>query len=135
MPSRQSFLSAGVEPRLFARHLWKNLPPPSCPPATASTGGLPCGVWIRVSSEVVILPWVQLGPVDLATCTEAVDARPVLVRAPQCSRSSSAAAPPSGGTRSDNVPLVSLPLAVPFPAQCAFFECLIFGVQSNPAFS
>ena len=55
----------------------------------------------------------SIGSVDLATCTEAVDARLVLATARQCCRGSLAARPPSGGTRSDNVPLVSLPLAVP----------------------
>src|ERR1700738_2049025 len=124
MPSRQSFRSAGVEPRFFARHLVKNPPPASCPPAIASTGGPLCAVWIRVGSGVVILPWAQLDPADLATCTEAVDARPVLARAPQCSRSSSVAPPPSGGTRSDTVPLAlaSLPLAVSFPCTVCLFR-------------
>ena len=58
------------------------------------TDSPPCGVWIHVSSGVLVLPWVQLGPVDLATCTEAVDAPLVLARAPHCCRSSLAARPP-----------------------------------------
>ena len=58
------------------------------------------------------------------------DARLVPATAPQCCRISSAAPLPSGGIPSGTAPLVSLPLAVPFPAQCAFSECLIFAVQS-----
>src|SRR4029077_16850718 len=40
----------------------------------------PCGVWIPLSSGGAILPSVQLGPFDPATCTAAVGAHPVLAR-------------------------------------------------------
>lgn len=70
-------------------------------------------------------------PVDLATCIEAADVNPALAPAPRCYRSSLGALPPFGETPSDTAPLVSLPLAVPFSAKCAFPECLSFGVQSR----
>src|ERR1700731_639556 len=69
--------------------------------------------------------------IDLATCTAAADAHQVPVTIPQCCRSSSTARQPSGGILSDTVPLVSLPLAVPFPAKCALSACLKLRVQST----
>src|SRR6185503_17617055 len=85
-------------------------------------------------SGVVIPPRSRPDPVGLAICRAGADARLVLATTPQCCRSSLAARRPCGGILLGTAPLasfVSLPLAVPFPAQCAFSECLIFGVQST----
>jgi hypothetical protein len=57
------------------------------------------------------------------TCREAVDAHQVPVTIPQCCRRSSIARQPSDRIFSGTFPLVSLPLAVPFPAECALSEC------------
>src|SRR4029077_20851402 len=53
------------------------------------------------------------------------------VTIPQCCRRSSIARQPSGGILSGTFPLVSLSLAVPFPAECALSECLKLRVQSK----
>lgn len=53
-------------------------------------------------------------------CTEAADVNSALAPGPRCYRSSLGALPPFGETPSDTAPFVSAPLAVPFPAKCAF---------------
>src|SRR6266568_6852578 len=88
-------------------------------------------MWIRVSFAAAILLEPQPDPVGLAICRAGADARLVLAPAPRCCRTFSAARLLCGEIPSGTAPLVSLPLAVPFPAQCAFSECLIFGVQST----
>ena len=73
----------------------------------------------------------QQGPVDRVICTTAADERPAPPTALRCSRNASVARPPFDETRSDTVPFVSSPLAVPFPAKCAISVCLKLGVQST----
>src|SRR6185312_14275653 len=73
-----------------------------------------------------------LARVDRASGTNIVDEYLIPWPAPRCRRIVSCARHTSPGTRLNTVPLVSWPLAAPFPAKCAYFECLNLGVQSSP---
>src|ERR1700685_1626981 len=73
------------------------------------------------------------GPIARATCIGAADESPALPPALRCCRNLAVARPPFDGTQSDTVSLFSFPLAVPFPAKCPLFECLMGRVQSIPA--
>src|SRR5215469_15980400 len=66
----------------------------SFPPAAASAGGPPCAAWTPVSSAPATPRVPRPDPVAPATCRAGADAHPVLVTAPQCCRTSSAAPPP-----------------------------------------
>src|SRR6185503_13133682 len=69
--------------------------------------------------------------VDRASGTNIVDEYLIPWPAPRCRRIVSCARRTSAGTRLNTVPLVSWPLAAPFSAKCAYFECLNLGVQSS----
>src|SRR4029079_15491408 len=72
-----------------------------------------------------------LARVDRASGTNIFDEYLILLPAPRCRRSVSCARRTSAGTRWNTVLLVSWPLAAPFSAKCAYFECLNLGVQSS----
>ena len=69
--------------------------------------------------------------VDRASGTVAADQYPTLWTGPKYRRIVSSAQRMHAETRLNSVPLVSWPLAAPFCAKCAYFECLNLGVQSK----
>ena len=71
-----------------------------------------------------------VGQVDRASGTVAADQYPTPWKAPRCRRIASSARRTGAETHLYTVPLVSWPLAAPFCAKCANFECLNLGVQS-----
>ena len=83
-------------------------------------------------SSVVAAPHSSpLARVDRASDTNIVDEYLIPWPAPRCRLIVSCARHTSAETRLNAVPLVSWPLAAPFSAKCAYFECLNLGVQSR----
>jgi len=87
--------------------------------------------WIRVSSVVAAIRSYPVARADRASGTIAADQYPTPSITLRCRRIVSFARRMHAGTHSNSVPLVSWPLAAPFCAKCAYFECLNLGGQSK----
>src|ERR1035438_10204049 len=131
MPSRQH--SAGVEPRLFARHFLKNPLPESFPPAPVSVGCSPGKAALPRVPRMIVSRWPfpQAPRTDLSSDTAATDEPPTPHPVRAHFRRSSCAPRPSCGTPTSAAQFVSLPPAAPFPAKCRNFLCLNLGGQSK----
>ena len=125
MPSRHRFRSPGVAPRFCARHLAKNPPPAPSRPALASAAALLASALLPAAS-LDRSPWAVTGP---ANGKDRAHSRPVLRLVQVRSLPHSSAPPPLARTRALFLAPFTFATRSSFPAKCAFFHCLIFGVQ------